>query len=74
VTPDLLRVLIMQTVFAFGWSLYLLMPKFYATALQAGPDTIGHISAMGGVAGLLTVPFAARGLDRLGRRLLFQIG
>jgi MFS family permease len=69
-----LWILFAQTVFGFGWSLYLLIPKFLATELHAGPETIGHVAAMGGIAGLLTVPFAARGLDRLGRRLFFQLG
>lgn len=74
VTRDVLWILFAQTVFGFGWSLYLLIPKFLATELHAGPETIGHVAAMGGIAGLLTVPFAARGLDRLGRRLFFQLG
>jgi MFS family permease len=74
VTRDVVRILFTQTVFGFGWSLYLLIPKFLATELHAGPETIGHVAAMGGIAGLLTVPFAARGLDRLGRRLFFQLG
>jgi MFS family permease len=69
-----LWILFAQTVFGFGWSLYLLIPKFLATELHAGPETIGRVAAMGGIAGLMTVPFAARGLDRLGRRLFFQIG
>jgi MFS family permease len=74
VTRDVIGILLAQTVFGFGWSLYLLTPKFLATELHAGPETIGHVAAMGGFAGLLTVPFAARGLDRLGRRLFFQLG
>jgi len=74
VTRDVLGILLAQIVFGFGWSLYLLTPKFLATELHAGPETIGHVAAMGGFAGLLTVPFAARGLDRLGRRLFFQLG
>jgi MFS family permease len=67
-------ILVVQVVFGFGWSLYLLMPKFMATALHAGPDTIGAISAVGGFAGLLTVPFAGIGLDRFGRKLFFRLG
>jgi MFS family permease len=74
VTRDVLFILFAQSVFGFGWSLYLLTPKFLATQLHAGPETIGRVAAMGGIAGILTVPLAARGLDRLGRRLFFQLG
>jgi MFS family permease len=67
-------ILVAQMVFGFGWSLYLLVPKFMATALHAGPELIGHVNAIGGIAGLLTVPFAARGLDRFGRTHFFRAG
>jgi MFS family permease len=66
--------LVAQVVFGFAWSLYLLLPKFLTTALHATPDVLGRVSAMGGLTGLLTVPFAGRGLDRLGRRPFFSFG
>ncbi len=71
---DIALILIAQVAFGFGWSLYLLMPKFQAVVLGAGPDMIGMTSAIGGIAGLLMVPFAATGIDRLGRKLFFRIG
>jgi MFS family permease len=74
VTRDVIRILATQVIFGFGWSLYLLNPKFYATQLHAPPDVIGQITSMGGAAGLLTVPFAAFGLDRSDRRGFFRIG
>jgi len=74
VTRHVVLILVVQVVFGFAWSLYLLTPKFLTTVLHAGPETIGLISAAGGLAGLLTVPFAARGLDRLGRKFFFRIG
>jgi MFS family permease len=74
VTRDVVLILIAQMVFGFGWSLYLLTPKFLATALHAGPEAIGRVAAAGGCAGLLVVPFAVRGLDRLGRKLFFRAG
>ncbi len=74
VTRDVVRIIATQVVFGFGWSLYLLIPKYLATELAAGPDVIGRINAMGGIAGLITVPFAARGLDRIDRRRFFQVG
>jgi predicted MFS family arabinose efflux permease len=66
--------LLAQGVFGFAWSLYLLVPKFLTEALHAKPEQLGRISAMGGMAGLLTAPFAARGLDRIGRKPFFRLG
>src|SRR3954462_8808284 len=74
VTRDVRLIFAAQIMFGFGWSLYLLIPKYLATELHAGPDVIGRISALGGLAGLLTIPFAARGLDRYARRWFFQLG
>src|SRR5262245_32731210 len=73
ITREVVLIFVAQVVFGFGWSLYLLTPKFLATALHAGPDVIGVITATGGLCGLLTVPFTAVGLDRLGRRLFYRI-
>jgi len=73
-TRDVALILIAQTAFGFGWSLYLLSPKFQAVALGAGPDQIGLTTAISGLMGLMTVPFAAGGIDRLGRKLFFRIG
>jgi len=74
VTGDVRFILFTQLVFGFGWSLYLLTPKFLTTVLHAGPETIGTINAMGGASGLLTIPFAGLAIDRLGRRVFFQLG
>jgi MFS family permease len=74
VTRDVRWILISQLTFGFAWSLYLLTPKFLATQLHAGPDVIGRIGATGGLAGLLIVPFAGYALDRIGRRILYQLG
>jgi len=73
-TRDVVHILIAQMVFGFAWSLYLLLPKFYATALHVGPESIGRITAVGGGAGLLTVPITALTIDRFGRRRFFQVG
>jgi MFS family permease len=74
VTRDVRWILASQLMFGFGWSLFLLNPKFLAGTLHAPPDVIGRVAAMGGLTGLLTVPFAAYALDRLGRRVFFQLG
>jgi MFS family permease len=69
-----LRIFAAQVVFGFGWSMYLLVPKFLATALHADAEAIGLSGAAGGFAGLLAVPFAAAGLDRRGRLPFFRVG
>lgn len=74
VTRPVLQIIATQVVFGFGWSLYLLTPKFLATALHADPEVIGLSGAAGGLAGVLTVPFAAVGLDRRGRVPFFRVG
>jgi len=74
VNRDVRFILATQLLFGFAWSLYLLTPKFIATELHAGPDVIGRIASMGGLAGLLTVPFAAYGIDHVSRRLFFRLG
>jgi MFS family permease len=73
-TRDVALILIAQTAFGFGWSLYLLAPKFQAVVLGAGPDQIGITTTVSGLMGLCTVPFAAGGLDRFGRKLFFRVG
>jgi MFS family permease len=74
VNRNLRWILASQLMFGFGWSLFLLNPKFLAGTLHAPPDVIGRVASMGGLTGLLTVPFAAFALDRLGRRIFFQLG
>lgn len=71
---DVALILIAQSAFGFGWSLYLLAPKFQTVVLGAGPETIGLTGAVAGIAGVMVVPFAATGIDRLGRKLFFRIG
>jgi MFS family permease len=73
-TARFVRILLAQTTFGFGWSLYLLAPKFYATELQADARTIGYLSAMGGLFGIATIPLASRGIDHVGRLAFFRIG
>ena len=74
VTRGVLQLIATQVVFGFGWSMYLLLPKFLATALHADAEVIGLSGAAGGLAGVLTVPFAAVGLDRRGRLPFFRVG
>jgi MFS family permease len=73
-SPRLALLLAVQTVFGFGWSLYLISPKFWVVALGADANTIGRVSATGALASVLAIPLAAGGLDRIGRRPFFRMG
>jgi MFS family permease len=74
VTSEVMTIIAAQIVFGLGWSLYLLTPKFLATALGAGPELIGRTNAAGGIASILLVPVAAVGIDRFGRKVFFRAG
>lgn len=74
VSRDVLAVLVCQVLFSFGWSLYLLLPKFYTKVLSIGPHALGHLTAVGGMTGLLTAPVTGYALDRLGRVAFFRCG
>jgi len=67
-------VLTAQTAFGLGWSVYLILPKFFATALGADAGSIGRVSAMSGFASVTTIPVVIALIDRIGRRPLFQMG
>ncbi|MGD8861450.1 MAG: MFS transporter [Myxococcales bacterium] len=73
-TARFVRLLLAQTSFSLGWSLYLVMPKFYATALSADAETIGRLSAMGGFFAAACIPLVGRGLDSIGRKPFFRLG
>src|SRR5262249_4430491 len=49
-------------------------PKFLVTMLGADAGTIGRISAAAALAAALSMPLAAAGLDRIGRRPFFRMG
>ena len=67
-------VLTAQTAFGLGWSVYLLLPKFFATELGADAASIGRVSAMSGFASVTTIPLVIALIDRIGRRPLLQMG
>ena len=72
--PRFWLVLTAQTAFGLGWSVYLILPKYFATALGADAASIGHVSAMSGFAAVTAIPVVIALIDRVGRRPLFQMG
>lgn len=73
-SPRFLRLLLAQSAFSLGWSVYLLAPKFYTVQLQADAGQIGHIFAMGGISSVFGIPIAVRTIDSGRRKQLFFLG
>jgi MFS family permease len=63
-----------QLVFGFGWSLYLVSPKFLSQALGATASDIGAASATAGFAAAAGVAFVTTRIDRTRRRDLYMLG
>jgi predicted MFS family arabinose efflux permease len=72
-SPALVRILLAQLVFGFGWCSFLVYPKFLATQLGVGPSTIGAVGAAGGAASSLAVLLVMRTID-VSRRAVFLQG
>ncbi len=73
-SPRFLRLLSVQATFSFGWSLYLVAPKFYSVELNATAHTLGLISAAGGFGAVVMIPVVARGIDSVGRKPFLVAG
>jgi MFS family permease len=69
----LLRILLAQLVFGFSWCLYLVYPKFLATALAVGPSEIGSVGTVAGVVSAISVLVVVRSIDQ-SRRAVFLSG
>jgi predicted MFS family arabinose efflux permease len=66
-TRPFVGVLAMQAAYGFSFSLFFLLPKYLAT-LGDTPSRIGFVMAGFGVACLVTIPFLAAIVGRLGQR------
>jgi MFS family permease len=73
-TPSLIALLVIGLAHGFAFSTFFLLPKYLTTELGAGPELIGRITAVAGVAGVLSVPLVGTLIDRGGRRRLIAIG
>jgi MFS family permease len=73
-TPSLIKLLAIGLAHGFAFSTFFLLPKYLTTELGAGPELIGRITAVAGVAGVLSVPVVGTLIDRGGRRRLIAIG
>ena len=73
-TRPLVFVVVVQAVYGFGWSTFLLLPKFLATELNATPIQIGLVSAFPTLTAVATVPYVGRMIDAVGRKPLIAFG
>jgi MFS family permease len=71
---QLLLLLALQFSFGLAYSIFLLLPKIFATSLHAGPGGIGLVQAMFSLAGFIAVPFVGARVDRPGRARLIAAG
>jgi len=73
-TPRFVSLLSLQVLYGFGFSVFLVLPKYLATEFHAGPRWIGSVMAAGPLVGVVTVPLIGAWLDRGSRRLALVFG
>jgi MFS family permease len=66
--------LAMQMCSGFAFSIFLLLPKYLASVLGAGPLAIGAVNAMFGLANVVAIPFLVAQIDRGGARATILMG
>jgi MFS family permease len=64
---QLALLLALQFAFGIAFSIFLLLPKIFATSLRAGPGGIGLVQSMFSLAGFVAVPLVGARVDRPGR-------
>jgi MFS family permease len=71
-SPALLRILLAQLAFGFSWCLYLVAPKYFATALALGPAGIGSVAMTASTVSAASVLLLVRSIDRARRRVFVR--
>jgi MFS family permease len=66
--------LALQFAFGIAFSIFLLLPKIFASALRVGPEGIGLVQSMFSLAGFVAIPFVGARVDRPGRPRLIVAG
>lgn len=67
-TPVFVRLLLTQALFGLGWSMFLVIPKFVVQQFHADPAQVGWITAVPGIAIVLSIPLVATHIDRFPAR------
>jgi MFS family permease len=73
-TPALVRVLVAAACWGFSFSSFYLLPTYLEKELDAGPDTVGVIIGIFGMATVLFTPLAGHWVDRFPRRYSVAAG
>lgn len=73
-TPVFAQLLLTQALFGLGWSMFLVIPKFVVQEFQADPAQVGWITAVPGIAIVLTIPLVATHIDRFPARWFMSAG
>ena len=71
-TPVFAQLLLTQALFGLGWSMFLVIPKFLVQRFDADPVQVGWITAVPGLAVVLSIPLVAKhiGHSRLQAELI----
>ncbi|HEY0705232.1 MAG TPA: hypothetical protein VGG33_00445, partial [Polyangia bacterium] len=59
-SPAFRQLMLAQACFGVAYSIFLILPKYLATSLAAGPGRIGAIMAGGSIANVIAAPFIGR--------------
>jgi len=73
-TPVFAQLLLTQALFGLSWSMFLVIPKFVVQQFHADPAQVGFITAIPGVAIVLTIPLVATHIDRYPARWFMSAG
>ena len=73
-TPVFAQLLLTQALFGLGWSMFLVIPKFLVQRFDADPVQVGWITAVPGLAVVLSIPLVAKHIDRFPARWFMSGG
>ncbi|MEY4576550.1 MAG: hypothetical protein RL701_1253 [Pseudomonadota bacterium] len=73
-SKNLFGILSAYTLFAFSYSLFLIIPIFYTAVLHTPATSLGQIKAVNGLAAAVMIPVVGRGIDKWGRLNTFRAG
>jgi MFS family permease len=73
-TRSFLSLLVAQSAFGYSFSSFVLLPKYLATKLSAGPKEIGLVTAAAGATTIIFLFATGALVDRFGRRRFLTAG
>ncbi|MCA9532134.1 MAG: MFS transporter [Myxococcales bacterium] len=73
-TPVFAQLLLTQALFGLGWSMFLVIPKYLVQTFDADPVEVGWITAVPGIAIVLSIPLVTQHIDRFPARWFMSGG